>query len=115
MLSSIERNYAQMEKDALALVFGVKKFEKYLLGRKFKRLTDEQQLTTLFNPRRHTNSDAAGRVHCWLNFLANFQYVIEHRKGTELANADGLSCLPLPEGNDSVEDSFTFHLLKWVH
>ena len=34
-LASAERNYSQLDKEGLALVFAVKKFHKYLSGREF--------------------------------------------------------------------------------
>ena len=43
-LTETECNYVQMEKELLAIVFGVEKFESYLYGRKFKVETDYKPL-----------------------------------------------------------------------
>ena len=42
-LSTSEKNYAQLEKDALSLVFGVKKFHQYLYGRRFTLILEKIQ------------------------------------------------------------------------
>ena len=39
-LSNAERNDSNLEREALALVFGVKKFHQYIYGRHFSLVTD---------------------------------------------------------------------------
>ncbi|KAJ8351903.1 hypothetical protein SKAU_G00233790 [Synaphobranchus kaupii] len=95
-LSHAESNYAQIEREALGIVFGVRKFHQYLFGRKFILLTDHRPLTTIFGPHTGIPSLAAGRMQRWALLLSAHHYVIKYRKADLHANADGLSRLPLP-------------------
>ena len=95
-LSSSERNYAQLEKEALSLVFGVKKFHQYLYGRRFTLVTDHKPLTAILGPKKGIPPLAAARLQRWAVLLSAYKYDIAFKPTLAHANADGLSRLPLP-------------------
>ena len=100
-LNKSERNYAQIEKEALSIIFGIKKYHQYLYGRKFLLVTDHKPLVTLLGPKRGIPTLAAARLQRWAILLSAYQYEIEYRSALKHANA--LSRLPLPVGSKSEE------------
>ena len=91
-----ERNYAQLEKEALFLSFGVKKFYRYLYRRKFKLVTDHKPLTAILVPKKGIPSLAAARLQRWEILLSAYDYEVTFKPAQIDCNADGLSSLPLP-------------------
>nr|KAG5686665.1 hypothetical protein BaRGS_031375 [Batillaria attramentaria] len=85
-LSSAERKYSTIEKECLAIVWEVKKFQLYLQGVPFVLQTDHQPLNYL-NSARFTNA----RIMRWAMFLQNFEMRLESIKGSQNVGADYLS------------------------
>ncbi|MGH0134926.1 UNVERIFIED_CONTAM: hypothetical protein FKN15_004271 [Acipenser sinensis] len=102
-LSAAERNYAQIDREGLSLVWGVKKFNQYLFGKKFTLVTDHQPLVSIFNPRKGVPEMAAARLQRWALFLGAHSYDIEFKGTKHHGNADGLSRLPLETLNQETE------------
>ena len=65
-LSNTDRNYSNLEREALALVFGVKNFHQYIYGRHFSLTTDHEPLESFFNEKKATQPMAAARIQRWL-------------------------------------------------
>ena len=93
-LTQSERNYAQVEKEALSLIFGVKHFHSYLYGRKFEIITDHKPLMAILGEKRGIPPLAAARLQRWAWILSAYKYEIQFRPTGDHGNADGLSRLP---------------------
>ncbi|XP_054742683.1 uncharacterized protein K02A2.6-like [Anastrepha obliqua] len=93
-LNRHQENYSQIEKEGLAIIFGVKKFHQFLYGRKFTLITDHKPLVSIFSPDKNLPTMTAQRIQRWAITLMGYQFQIKYRKTTNHANADALSRLP---------------------
>lgn len=96
-LNPAERNYSTVDKEALAVVVGVKKFHQFLYGKKFTIRTDHKPLEGLLGEKKGISLQASPRVQRWALTLAAYEYEIQYKAGTTNGNADALSRLPLSE------------------
>ncbi|XP_055590030.1 uncharacterized protein K02A2.6-like [Uranotaenia lowii] len=87
-LTDTEKRYCQTEREALALVWVVERFQIYLIGREFDLITDCKALTFLFNP----TSRPCARIERWVLRLQGFRYRVVFTKGKDNI-ADALSRL----------------------
>lgn len=94
-LTKTGRNYWELEREALALMFGVTKFRDFLLGREFTLVTDHQPLVGLLRSNRQTPAMAAARIQRWALYLGGYSYKLQYVLGRQLLNSDALSGLSL--------------------
>ncbi|KAL5481520.1 hypothetical protein EMCRGX_G021699 [Ephydatia muelleri] len=96
-LAPAEAKYSQIEKEGLAIIFGVKKFHQYLVGRSFTIYSDHKPLQYLFSETRPVPPMASSRIQRWALTLSAYNYRIMFKSGDSQANADAFSRLPLSE------------------
>ena len=108
-LSKSEKNYAQLEKEGLAIIFGIKRFHQYLYGRKFILVTDNKPLSLILGEKKGIPVLAAARIQRWAIELSAYDYELKHKPANRNCHADALSRLPL--GN--VEQPTG--VINWTH
>lgn len=89
-LTKTERNYCITRRELLAVVHFTKHFQHFLLGRQFKVRTDNSAVKYM----KSLAYEPFEQKSRWLEKLANFDFVTEHRPGSKHQNADSLSRPP---------------------
>ena len=102
-LSASENNYAQVEKEALSLVFGVKRFHQFLYWRKFTLVTDHKPLQAILGLKYAVPTLAAARMQRCALVLSAYDYDLAYRRSEEHSNADALSRLPCQDSSVAME------------
>ena len=72
-LNGAEKNYSTLEKEALAIIFGVKKFHQFLYGHSFTIKTDHKPLEGLFNEKKGIPALAAPLIQRWALTLSAYE------------------------------------------
>lgn len=85
-LKKSELNYPVIEKEALAVVWGIGIFRQYLLGHKFTVITDHNPLRWLMGIK-----NPSGRLARWALAIQEYDVEIQYKPGKKHGNADGLS------------------------
>ena len=81
-----EKNYSVIERECLAIVFGIRKFQNFLYGTSFVLQTDHVPLSYIQKCKIES-----GRIMRWALFLQNYQFRVETIKGSANMCADYLS------------------------
>ncbi|XP_060077956.1 uncharacterized protein LOC132557483 [Ylistrum balloti] len=87
-LTTSERNWAQIEKEALAILFGLERFDQYTYGRAVTIQNDHKPLASIL---KKPLSDAPKRLQNILVRLNRYDFEFHFVKGMNLTIADALS------------------------
>jgi hypothetical protein len=86
-----------------AIMWAIKQFRPYVLGRNFKIVTDHKPLKWVFNVK-----DPSSRLLRWRLKLVEYDFTIHYRSGKTISHADFLSRMhtaDATEGGDKEEGS----------
>ena len=105
-LTDVEKRYSTIEREALALVWAVERFNLFLFGSEFELCTDHKPLEYIFKPR----SKPSARIERWVLRLQSYSFKVIHIPGQQNI-ADTLSRLVLtkPEEGDNCD-----HYIKFI-
>ncbi|KRY69639.1 Retrovirus-related Pol polyprotein from transposon [Trichinella pseudospiralis] len=110
-LTATKRNYAQIDKEALAIVFRVKKFHQYLYGKYFTIVTDHKPLLVLLKLHSPVPQKVSPRMLHWNLLLSAYNYA-NYINRRYLANADALSRLIVVAKEFRIEETTNVLLLE---
>ncbi|CAA9999561.1 unnamed protein product, partial [Nesidiocoris tenuis] len=93
-LSDTEKNYSQIDKEALSIKWGVFKFFHYLYNQRFTLITDHRPLVQIFGSKNKLPLLSATRMLHYALQLQIFNFDVKYRKSELHGNADALSRFP---------------------
>lgn len=105
-LNETEGRYATNEKEALAIIWAVKKYQPYLYGNRFTLVTDHKPLTFI------KTSEKNSKILRWRLELENFDYDVIYKQGKANLVADALSRFPLDETLKEPTNELNLHKLN---
>ena len=92
VLTDTEQRYAQIEKEMLAVTFGLEKFRHYTYGRDVTVITDHKPLTSIV---KKPLSKAPKRLQYLLLRAQEYNYNLIYKAGSSIPVADALSRSPI--------------------
>ena len=114
--SKSQTNYSATKRELLAIATFTRHFKHYLLGRKFKIVTDHCALQW-----RHKFKDPEGLTERWVEKLAAFENEVQHRPGKSFGHANGLSGRPIvnqvttSESKENLDESVKTKFFELIH
>ena len=107
-LNNDEKNYAQIEKEMLAIVYGTNKFHQYIYGKIVIVETDHKPLESLF---KKPLCKAPQRIQRMVLRVQHYDFTVKYSPGNTLYIADTLSRASQSGESEQGNDEFEVHLL----
>ena len=100
-LSQAEKNYSNIEREALKIVFVVTRLKQFLLGIRFTLQTDHKSLKYLFAPDEEIPKTASARITEWAITLMGFDFELKYTPREQIPHANALSKLHFDDDDDN--------------
>ena len=107
-MTTAQQNYAQIEKEALAIAFGCTRFHQFVYGRNVTVESDHKPLQSIF---RKPLMLAPPRLQRILLTLQRYDLNVMYKPGKEMFLADHLSRAYLPESTEDIVPDLTINSL----
>lgn len=104
-MTNSERNFAQIEKELLSVVYACKRFDQYLVGNQAIIKTDHKPLINIFNK---PLLDCPKRLQAMRMQLQRYNIELKYISGKENVVADALSRAPLKNENKTCDLKYPY-------
>ena len=99
-----EKAYASIEREALSIVFGCKRFHEYIYGRPFTIYNDHKPLQTIF---KKQITECPPRIQRFLYQLQKYDFELEYSPGKTMVVSDALSRAPISGSKEEIDTEDT--------
>lgn len=99
-LSPAQKNYVNIEREMLAITYGIKRMHTYLYNRSFVVLTDHKPLEMICGK---PIIAAPPRLQAMMLAVQDYDFRVKYIPGKDVGLADALSRLPNPNNNEDVK------------
>ena len=110
-LFETERRYTHIEKEMLAIVYRVEKFNDYMFGRKVTVYSDHKPLESILKKPLHR---VPKRLQGMMIRLQKYDIEVKYEKGSNMFLADTLSRASIPGAGQSASEFETINMMKYL-
>ena len=101
-LTGVETKYKNLERECLAMIWGMEKFHYFLYGKQFTLETDQKPLVSIY--KKHMVEISPGIQRLIMRRFPHQPFDIQYRRGKEIPLADALSRVtPTPVEEDGIQ------------